>query len=643
MKKFLFITIMLIVTVSYSQQKSFFYVEFSDLSHVPTVIDNGNGTITLTSNNSGVNNIYNSYIIYEFEPLSLYTNISSLRRTYSIGCNDIRLMNNLRTNYPLIFIKVEEFTPPKTLYTPNDYSILPPFNGYSFETRYLDRINAKDAWDITHGLSTTIVGINENNMNNQHQELIGKVVNPTTGPGWNWHATGVAGLAAGDTDNSVGLASIGFDCNLAQGSFNTLVANGAKVINMSWGVGFIPFLDPNTNLMVNIPSQTEQDNFNDLSDNQNIVLVAAAGNGVGGNVYAGQLTSNGLAINAENYSNVRHFPASYRNVISVSTVGNWEQPYTTSTNFDNWINMHKVRKSPPDIKYNGTTTFVVEPEIFNQHNDSVDIVVPAYRLPIVGGGVSGYWDSHDLGGWSGTSFSAPIVSGTIGLMFSVNFCLIPKEVESILKLTALNIEDLPENQEFHGRLGGGALDAFKAVQMANEMAKPQGTVNVTDRILYRNWFYLLQTAPFEIKMSNNLVTDEAKIKFLARDNIEILSGDYCPIQGYVDLLIDPGLALNCETPTNRIKNNESFDKSLKDENLVRLYPNPNKGLFTISISKKEVKNLKIELFDLFGKSVYSTISNSVKTEIDISNLSAGVYLVKLSSNELNEILKLIKN
>jgi hypothetical protein len=431
---------------------------------------------------------------------------------------------------------------------------------------------------------------------------------------------------------------------LAQGSFNDLVENGSKVINMSWGTGYIPGINPITGLMQNIPNQIAQDNFNDLSEEQGIVLVAAAGNGVSGNVTSTLLTNNGLAINAENYSSVRHFPASYKNVISVSTVGNWNQPYTTTTSFDNWINIHKVT-TPANKLYNGTSTLVIEPEIFHQHNDSVDIVVPAYRLPVLGTwGTNTYWDSHDQGNWSGTSFSAPIVSGTIGLMFSVNYCLKPKEVESILKLTALNIENLPENIEFHGRLGAGSLDAFKAVEMANELAKPYGTVNVTDRILYRNWFYKLETAPYEIKMSNNLVTDEAKIKFFAKDNIEILSGDYKPNIGYVELQINPSLSLDCSIPVNRINVKTQINKPNTDSTKIKLYPNPNTGVFSVSVSQKEVKNLSIEVFDIFGKSVFKTISNNPNTEINIQNLADGVYLVKLTSNDgISEVLKFIKN
>ena len=54
------------------------------------------------------------------------------------------------------------------------------------------------------------------------------------------------------------------------------------------------------------------------------------------------------------------------------------------------------------------------------------------------------------------------------------------------------------------------------------------------------------------------------------------------------------------------------------------------------------ENLNIELFDIFGKSVLKIISNSINTEINTQNLPIGVYLVRLTSNEISEVLKFIK-
>ena len=651
MKKILVTIVFIWSTISFSQEKKYFYTEISDLNLIPKIVKNINGTVTLTSNNPSLNQIFSKYIIYNFEYLAPDALESSLRKTFSIECNDIKLMNDLYSNFSNIFIKVEQYQEKEILYTPNDFlpplspngviyspSGSTPYNNEIVETRHLDVIRAKEAWDITHGSPNTIIGINDNGaVFTNHEDLINKVVYNTSNPlGHTFHATAVAGFIASKTDNGLGVSSIGFDCKVAAGGINEVIQQGAKVVNLSWGS---PYVQQPGGL--DVPSITEQNYYTDLN-NQGIVLIAAAGNGVGGNASVDFLNSNGLAINAENFSNVKHFPASYKNVIAVSTVGNWSQPNTTIIPFDNWIDVHKIRKIIPTLTYRGSTIPVAENEIFNQHNDSIDIVVPAYRLPVIGNyATNAYEDTFYYFGHSGTSFSAPIVSGTVGLMFSVNDCLKPKEVESILKLTAVDIENMLENQEFTGRLGAGRLDAFKAVEMANEMAKPYGQVNVTNRLLYRNWFYKLETAPFEIKMSNNLITEGAKVKFIARDNIEILSGDYQPNIGYVELYISNN-TFNCTNSTSKIIANTKQKVNISNSKEIKLYPNPNNGIFTISVSENEIKNLNIELFDIFGKSVYKTISNFVNTEINISNIPTGIYIVKLTSEKLNEILKLIK-
>ena len=608
---------------------------------MPSINLKSDGTLTLTTNNTQINDVYKKYSIYKFERIAPNAISVNLQKTYMIECNNIQLMNDLRNNYPSIYVMVEKFDKPidgGILFTPNDYTLLETSLGVDYEQNYLDAINAQGAWDLTHGSPNVKIGIADTGFQLLHEELVNKnalLIGTNTSYPYNYHGTDVTGLAAGDTNNNKGISSIGFNSGLVVtvGTgyvpiFTGLVANGAKVVNGSW------YTTINDN--GGTPSITDQNLINDFT-NQNTIVVIAAGNGPESGWSPG-------VINAENYSKRYYYPASYQNVISVSTVGDKNIPNTTVTPFDNWLNIHKIH-TPPNSHYAGTGTPglpILESEIFHQHNDSVDIVVPAYRLPIIGAwSNSDYW-AIGQDAISGTSFSAPIVTGTIGLMFAVNYCIKPKEVESILKLTAVNIENLPENIEFHGKLGGGALNAFKAVEMANEMAKPFGTVNVIDRILYRNWFYKLETAPFEIKMSNNLVTDGAKIKFFARNNIEILSGDYKPDIGYVDLQINPSLSLDCTIPSSRINNSINLNNEKQNSNIVKLYPNPSEGVFTISVSQKEVKNLNIELFDVFGKSVFKAISNSINTEIDTQNLPIGVYLVRLTSNEINEVLKFIK-
>lgn len=643
MKKYIFqIVFLLSVAGSFAQQKYNFYLELSDLRYTPTVTVNADNTIKLTTGNTAIDNIYKKYTIYSFTRCTPNALSLSLQKTFTIECSDIQLMNDLRNGFPSIYVMVEQYVIPPdggALYTPNDYSIQYNIDP-TFEQKYLDMINAKGAWDITHGSNDIKIGIADDGFDVTHEELVNKNITsygtiPPYIPGSSagGHGTFVAGLAAGDTDNGKGLSSIGFNSGLilARGYSTSNLVNlgtsGARVVNASFGyVG-----SANGGAL----SPVEQNHMNDLY-NQNVVVVAAAGNGT----RSGGPLSSGVAVNAENYSKRYYYPASYKNVISVSTVGNWNEPYTTVNAFDNWKDIHKM-KTPAGSHYNGITTLVTETEIFNEHNDSVDIVVPAYRLPYIGVGIPNYYYTNDDGNLTGTSFSSPIVCGAIALMFSVNDCLKPKEVESILKLTAVNIEDMPENLPYKGRLGAGSLDAYKAVNMANQMALPQGTVNVTDRILYR-WFYKLETAPYEIKMSNNKVTDKAKIIFKANNNIEILSGDYNPTnpEGYIILEIN-STQQSCQGSVARIAPKSTGLESLLSKQ-SKLFPNPNKGIFTIMLSDTTSKDISVDVFDIVGKLVHSSKANEPQFDINVSNLPSGMYFAKISSNSYNETLKFIK-
>ena len=70
-----------------------------------------------------------------------------------------------------------------------------------------------------------------------------------------------------------------------------------------------------------------------------------------------------------------------------------------------------------------------------------------------------------------------------------------------------------------------------------------------------------------------------------------------------------------------------------------LYPNPANEFVKISSS---VDINKVEIYNLLGKKVIST-SKLTNNNLDVSSLSKGVYLMKLTSGESVASRKLIKN
>jgi hypothetical protein len=89
---------------------------------------------------------------------------------------------------------------------------------------------------------------------------------------------------------------------------------------------------------------------------------------------------------------------------------------------------------------------------------------------------------------------------------------------------------------------------------------------------------------------------------------------------------------------------EPISLSTVEETLVEasLYPNPTKGSFRISGANLG-EDAKIEIYNMIGQQVYKTnLKNQSTTEITNFNGSAGVYLVKLKTNQGERTFKLIK-
>jgi hypothetical protein len=82
---------------------------------------------------------------------------------------------------------------------------------------------------------------------------------------------------------------------------------------------------------------------------------------------------------------------------------------------------------------------------------------------------------------------------------------------------------------------------------------------------------------------------------------------------------------------------------------VKVYPNPFSTSVQVKISALEnISEIKIEVFDLFGRKVYSDLQMNVYGElnesIDLSHLGSGIFLIKVSENERQLVSKkLIKN
>lgn len=81
----------------------------------------------------------------------------------------------------------------------------------------------------------------------------------------------------------------------------------------------------------------------------------------------------------------------------------------------------------------------------------------------------------------------------------------------------------------------------------------------------------------------------------------------------------------------------SIQQNIED---LSIYPNPvTNGKILIYISSKRNLTKKIEFFNVLGKQIFSTVLTG--KELNISSLSKGVYILKITEDNVSETRKLV--
>ncbi|MFL5763155.1 MAG: S8 family serine peptidase [Bacteroidia bacterium] len=416
-------------------------------------------------------------------PFSAAKNSPVLSRTYLLEFSDYadvrQILSDLRLSGAVEYAEQVPFD--KHCLVPND-------PGYSSQWG-LTMINAANAWTYFSSGSNITVAIVDDAIERTHPDLapnlwvntgdnnsngidddgngyiddkngydVGSNDNnpdpPTTAYD---HGTHVAGIVGARSNNSTGVASIGFSVKLMcvkSTSSATSVTNGydgivyaavnhARVINMSWG---------------GTGSSVTAQNIVDYAYSQGCILVAAAGN---------------------SDVNTPFYPAAYNNVIAVAATTSTDQKASFS-NYGTWVDV-----SAPG--YNIYSTFV----------------------------------SAGYGNKSGTSMASPMVAGLCGLMLSLNPGLSQADVTNCLLSTADNIDGANPSyigQLGSGRINAyAAMQCISATlswpPVANFTANVTtvtagGQVNFTDLSLYTptSWSW---SFPGGIPASSSLQTPPA--------------------------------------------------------------------------------------------------------------------------------------
>ena len=79
------------------------------------------------------------------------------------------------------------------------------------------------------------------------------------------------------------------------------------------------------------------------------------------------------------------------------------------------------------------------------------------------------------------------------------------------------------------------------------------------------------------------------------------------------------------------------------ENSIAIYPNPVSNILTINVSSSNFNQYTI--FDISGRVSLKGkfVKGTVVQDINVSDLSKGIYIISLSSDETNKVFKWVKN
>jgi hypothetical protein len=420
-----------------------YYLYIPDNSIISSVTNALPASITPIFNDPNINAIISNYTITEFHKAFPTADQEYLRHCYKITCDDPALPGALRTYDAVLFPYYEEIPERQLLgtYAPND-------SGLNYDAD-LWFVKANAAYFHSKGSSKVKIGVTDTYFNVNHPDMSGKYSNVranTLSPadsakGDGYHGTSVGGLIAAATHNSIGFPGMGFDCVLDVSSdwandsvVLAMSKDTIKVINCSWQIGSSSTLNP---------PFTQQGIYNEIYENGTIAIFGA-GNGVGTSTSA----------------NYFCYPASLDHNFSVSAVG-WEGDSSVSLTGAKWVHELNAGDSVTDCY---------------QHNTRVDLLAPAVRL------YGHYYDPNNLSkhyetgfGLWGTSFAAPLVTGTCGLMLAVKPWLSPYQMEYVLKTTSTDVRNVSWNKRYNGppgstrhrggRIGSGVLNAGAAVEM----------------------------------------------------------------------------------------------------------------------------------------------------------------------------------
>ncbi len=516
-------------------------------------------------------------------------------------------------------------------YTPNDPMFASPGQWN------LDAVQATSAWNITTGSSYIRVGIVDQGVYYNHEDLNGKKFRSDdviTGP----HGTWVAGVAGVQTNNSTGIAGLGFNIrlnsyNVSNNSAADAIDNAAvysDIINMSFGTAYV--MTYNDLVEIGCPAGTIANkwvgsvkpyNYSEVADavanaiSQGIVCIASAGNG---SENADDYWWIGLAEECDCWQiPITVWPAAYSGVIAVSATG---------------------------LSQSGEE-FV---DIWN-YGSFVDVSAPGFQIL-----TTDYPSGYDYK--NGTSFSAPLVAALSGLLLSLNSSL---TVQQVTDYITKSTDKIDARYQYDGNgwnqyLGYGRINAYKAVQPPSAPQNLSYTnVSGHPRISWsaNTEWDLTKYEVWRDLGSGYTMIAEVNAPATTYDDYDLVIGGSNPYSAYYYVKTkDLTNVVSDASSSLRVWYYALQKEALEivqipsDPTLYQNYPNPFNPATTIKYSVPGEQFVSIKLYNGLGQEI-ATLVEGIKQagfyqmNFDASHLPSGIYFCTMKSGNTVNTQKMI--
>ena len=524
--------------------KPWFYVRAADTVIEPEFERNG-AILNYIGNDRKLRRLFDKHTVYEFKKTYRKATRINLKKTFFVIAESHTFKDELLQEAPKLFVFGETIADEdKKIFEPNDYGLTSTIGsniGEPINLDYLDYLKAPEAWYYTVGERDVIIGVSDGIADTIHPDFKGKtkIIRPSNIA--NGHGYSTSANAAAQGDNAEGSVGVCYNCSVYStkyGDFKNfsnikeLSDMGVRILNCSW-IGRSYY-------------ETGQEVINEMFDNGSIII-ASAGNKSW----------------KETEGKLRYYPASYNHVISVGAVmyrhdtwhGNLKLSATNKYYGENI--KHQVGRTMGFVNNDTLTPPKIWPVSTAIMNTDVDILAPTVGLFRY----SNYLledNSLSYSEYATTSAAAPIVSGTVGLMLSLNPCLPVEEIEPILKMASTNIDYLEVNKPYKGMYGSGALSTGTTIKLLYDLYT-EDAVSVIENQDFSRWDFTVRSFSEKTIIRNQKFREGAQLQLTAKQQIILAPGTTLKpnAEGSIHLKIDPTLTKECAL---RLRDPSLFEK-----------------------------------------------------------------------------------